>query len=88
MGMSRLITHDEGSCWAPKEIRPSIILSHWGRKVAHPIALACQVLPVQLQASVALLLQQYCMAWQFGAERKEADEIRGRQEQVCGACRM
>ncbi|BDA44351.1 probable glucuronosyltransferase [Coccomyxa sp. Obi] len=27
-----LITHDEGSCWAPKEIRSSIILSHWGRK--------------------------------------------------------
>ncbi len=28
-----LISHDEGSCWAPSEIRPSIILSHWGRKV-------------------------------------------------------
>ncbi len=28
-----LISHDEGSCWAPAEIRPSIILSHWGRKV-------------------------------------------------------
>ncbi len=28
-----LISHDEGSCWAPTEIRSSIILSHWGRKV-------------------------------------------------------
>lgn len=28
-----LISHDEGSCWAPAEIRSSIILSHWGRKV-------------------------------------------------------
>ncbi|KAK9909083.1 hypothetical protein WJX75_006916 [Coccomyxa subellipsoidea] len=27
-----LISHDEASCWAPSEIRPSIILSHWGRK--------------------------------------------------------
>ncbi|KAK9805381.1 hypothetical protein WJX73_008851 [Symbiochloris irregularis] len=27
-----LVTHDEGSCWVPSEIRPSIILSHWGRK--------------------------------------------------------
>ncbi|CAK0774152.1 hypothetical protein CVIRNUC_004140 [Coccomyxa viridis] len=27
-----LVTHDEGSCWVPAEIRNSIILSHWGRK--------------------------------------------------------
>lgn len=27
-----LVTHDEGSCWVPAAIRPSIILSHWGRK--------------------------------------------------------
>ncbi|KAK9805311.1 hypothetical protein WJX73_000673 [Symbiochloris irregularis] len=27
-----LVTHDEGSCWVPSEIRPSIILSHWGRR--------------------------------------------------------
>ncbi|KAK9805353.1 hypothetical protein WJX73_005210 [Symbiochloris irregularis] len=27
-----LVTHDEGSCWVPSEVRPSIILSHWGRK--------------------------------------------------------
>ncbi|KAL4427668.1 hypothetical protein ABPG75_001757 [Micractinium tetrahymenae] len=27
-----LVTHDEGSCWVPSVIRPSIILSHWGRK--------------------------------------------------------
>ena len=26
-----LTTHDEGSCWVPAAIRPSIILSHWGR---------------------------------------------------------
>ncbi|EFN59979.1 hypothetical protein CHLNCDRAFT_56485 [Chlorella variabilis] len=26
-----LVTHDEGSCWVPAAIRPSIILSHWGR---------------------------------------------------------
>ena len=31
---SRLVTHDEGSCWVPAEIRDSIILSHWGRKVS------------------------------------------------------
>ena len=29
----RLMTHDEGSCWVPAELRSSIILSHWGRKV-------------------------------------------------------
>ena len=28
-----LASHDEGSCWVPSELRPSIILSHWGRKV-------------------------------------------------------
>ena len=28
-----LVSHDEGSCWVPSELRPSIILSHWGRKV-------------------------------------------------------
>ena len=28
-----LVTHDEGSCWVPSELRSSIILSHWGRKV-------------------------------------------------------
>lgn len=28
-----LVTHDEGSCWVPSELRPSIILSHWGRLV-------------------------------------------------------
>ena len=31
--MRRLVTHDEGSCWVPAELRSSIILSHWGRKV-------------------------------------------------------
>ena len=31
-----LVTHDEGSCWVPAELRPSIILSHWGRKVLMP----------------------------------------------------
>ena len=31
--LRRLVTHDEGSCWVPAEIRTSIILSHWGRKV-------------------------------------------------------
>ncbi len=31
----RLVTHDEGSCWVPAELRSSIILSHWGRKVCH-----------------------------------------------------
>jgi hypothetical protein len=30
-----LTTHDEGSCWVPAAIRPSIILSHWGRKDAN-----------------------------------------------------
>ena len=29
-----LVTHDEGSCWVPSELRASTILSHWGRKVA------------------------------------------------------
>ena len=33
-----LISHDEASCWAPSEIRPSIILSHWGRKVHNKVA--------------------------------------------------
>lgn len=28
-----LVTHDEASCWVPAALRPSIILSHWGRKV-------------------------------------------------------
>ena len=28
-----LVTHDEGPCWVPSELRNSIILSHWGRKV-------------------------------------------------------
>ena len=28
-----LVSHDEGSCWVPVELRRSIILSHWGRKV-------------------------------------------------------
>ena len=32
----RLVTHDEGSCWVPAEIRHSIILSHWGRRVSLP----------------------------------------------------
>ena len=27
-----VVTHDEASCWVPAAIRPSIILSHWGRK--------------------------------------------------------
>ena len=27
------VTHDEASCWVPGELRRSIILSHWGRKV-------------------------------------------------------
>ena len=31
-----LITHDEGPCYAPAEIRNSIILSHWGRTVRTP----------------------------------------------------
>jgi hypothetical protein len=26
-----LVTHDEASCYVPAAIRPSIILSHWGR---------------------------------------------------------
>lgn len=30
----RLVAHDEGSCYVPTAIRPSIILSHWGRKDA------------------------------------------------------
>ena len=29
-----LMTHDEGSCWLPGELRNSIVLSHWGRKVS------------------------------------------------------
>lgn len=28
-----LVSHDEGSCWVPRELRRGIILSHWGRKV-------------------------------------------------------
>ena len=28
---AQLVTHDEGSCWVPNSIRPSHILSHWGR---------------------------------------------------------
>ena len=32
-----LVTHDEGSCWVPSELRSSIILSHWGRKVGSPV---------------------------------------------------
>ena len=30
-----LSVHDEGSCWVPAAIRPSIILSHWGRMDAN-----------------------------------------------------
>jgi hypothetical protein len=26
-----LFTHDEGACWAPNEVTPSIWLTHWGR---------------------------------------------------------
>jgi hypothetical protein len=26
-----LFTHDEGACWAPDEVTPSIWLTHWGR---------------------------------------------------------
>ncbi len=26
-----LMPHDEGACYAPRQIWPSIILSHWGR---------------------------------------------------------
>lgn len=28
---SQFVSHDEASCWIPNEIRPAIILSHWGR---------------------------------------------------------
>ena len=28
--------HDEGACLAPKEIAPSILISHWGRLMLHP----------------------------------------------------
>ena len=44
-----LVSHDEGSCWVPAELRPSIILSHWGRKVSrgccctHTTSLLCSV---------------------------------------------
>eukprot|EP00891_Asterochloris_glomerata_P004391 jgi/Astpho2/4391/e_gw1.00067.84.1_t len=27
-----LMSHDEGACWAPNAIWPSIMLTHWGRK--------------------------------------------------------
>jgi len=27
-----MVTHDEASCYVPAAIRPSVILSHWGRK--------------------------------------------------------
>eukprot|EP00891_Asterochloris_glomerata_P004390 jgi/Astpho2/4390/Aster-00009 len=27
-----LLSHDEGACWAPTAIWPSIMLTHWGRK--------------------------------------------------------
>ncbi len=26
-----LFTHDEGACWVPNEVTPSIWLTHWGR---------------------------------------------------------
>jgi hypothetical protein len=26
-----LVSHDEASCYVPSAIRPSIILTHWGR---------------------------------------------------------
>jgi hypothetical protein len=28
--------HDEGACLAPKELSPSILVSHWGRRTRHP----------------------------------------------------
>ena len=39
--LRRLVTHDEGSCWVPAEIRDSIILSHWGRKVQSLLSDLC-----------------------------------------------
>jgi hypothetical protein len=30
-----LVSHDEASCYVPSFIRPSIILSHWGRTDAN-----------------------------------------------------
>ena len=35
-----LVTHDEGSCWVPAVLRPSIILSHWGRTELNHSALS------------------------------------------------
>lgn len=35
LGLARalqLVTHDEASCYVPADMRPAIILSHWGRK--------------------------------------------------------
>ena len=39
-----LVSHDEGSCWVPGELRRGTILSHWGRKVCAPSSevLACE----------------------------------------------
>ena len=37
-----LASHDEGSCWVPGELRASIILSHWGRRVGPAWAAAAQ----------------------------------------------
>ena len=55
-----LISHDEGPCWAPAEIRPSIILSHWGRK-ARPG-------PTRMRKTEhpRLLLLLLCSAWLRG----------------------
>ena len=32
-----LVSHDEGPCWVPTELWPSIILSHWGRKACYRV---------------------------------------------------
>lgn len=30
-----LFTHDEGACWVPNEVTPSVWLTHWGRMGPH-----------------------------------------------------
>ena len=51
---------DEGACWAPNAIWPSIMLMHWGRKVytasgislAHCACPRCQEFELHLNATI------------------------------------
>jgi hypothetical protein len=38
-----MMFHDEGACFAPKEIWPSIMITHWGRKV--PVCVRLNYVP-------------------------------------------